>query len=74
MSLHILLDYLDSGQGNVTVLYDARDGIRFTSGYLPAPICTSTRRSALCGQTRALKLGFVPIDVARAGLQAERKQ
>jgi arylsulfatase A-like enzyme len=26
-----------------------RDGMRFTSGYSPAPLCTPTRRSILCG-------------------------
>lgn len=27
----------------------AREGMRFTSGYAPAPLCTPTRRSILCG-------------------------
>lgn len=31
----------------------AREGIRFTSGYAPAPLCTPTRRSILCGTTAA---------------------
>ena len=31
----------------------AEAGMRFTSGYAPAPICTPTRRSVLCGQTPA---------------------
>jgi arylsulfatase A len=30
-----------------------RGGIRFTSGYSPAPICTPTRRAILCGTTAA---------------------
>lgn len=30
-----------------------REGIRFTSGYSPAPLCTPTRRSILCGTTAA---------------------
>jgi arylsulfatase A-like enzyme len=29
------------------------EGIRFTSGYSPAPLCTPTRRSILCGTTTA---------------------
>ena len=31
----------------------ANDGIRFTSGYSPAPLCTPTRRSILCGACTA---------------------
>ncbi len=31
----------------------AREGMRFTSGYSPAPLCTPTRRSILCGTTAA---------------------
>jgi len=31
----------------------ARDGMRFTSGYSPAPHCTPTRRSILCGTSAA---------------------
>ena len=31
----------------------AREGMRFTSGYSPAPLCTPTRRSILCGTTTA---------------------
>lgn len=31
----------------------AREGIRFTSGYSPAPLCTPTRRSILCGTSAA---------------------
>ncbi len=31
----------------------ARDGLRFTSGYSPAPLCTPTRRSIACGTTAA---------------------
>src|SRR5688500_6817561 len=30
-----------------------REGIRFSSGYSPAPLCTPTRRSILCGTTAA---------------------
>ena len=30
-----------------------RDGVRFSSGYSPAPLCTPTRRSILCGTTAA---------------------
>ncbi|MEM7147855.1 MAG: sulfatase-like hydrolase/transferase, partial [Verrucomicrobiota bacterium] len=29
------------------------EGVRFTSGYSPAPLCTPTRRSILCGTTAA---------------------
>ncbi len=28
-------------------------GLRFTSGYSPAPLCTSTRRAIQCGTTAA---------------------
>ncbi len=44
----------------------AREGMRFTSGYSPAPLCTPTRRSILCGMTPARQRGtefaskFVP--------------
>lgn len=31
----------------------ASDGVRFTSGYSPAPLCTPTRRSILCGTSAA---------------------
>ena len=31
----------------------AREGLRFTSGYSPAPLCTPTRRSILCGTSAA---------------------
>ncbi len=31
----------------------AKSGMRFTSGYSPAPLCTPTRRSILCGTTTA---------------------
>ena len=31
----------------------ASEGVRFTSGYSPAPLCTPTRRSILCGATTA---------------------
>ncbi|MFZ5831859.1 MAG: sulfatase [Planctomycetota bacterium] len=30
-----------------------REGMRFTSGYSPAPLCTPTRRSILCGTSAA---------------------
>src|SRR5688572_18256597 len=30
-----------------------REGVRFSSGYSPAPLCTPTRRSILCGTTAA---------------------
>ncbi len=30
-----------------------REGMRFTSGYSPAPLCTPTRRCILCGTTTA---------------------
>src|SRR5688500_6138450 len=31
----------------------AKEGVRFTSGYSPAPLCTPTRRSILCGAATA---------------------
>lgn len=31
----------------------ATEGMRFTSGYSPAPLCTPTRRSILCGSSAA---------------------
>lgn len=31
----------------------AQQGMRFTSGYAPAPLCTPTRRSILCGTSAA---------------------
>ncbi len=31
----------------------AKEGMRFTSGYSPAPLCTPTRRSILCGAATA---------------------
>lgn len=31
----------------------ANEGMRFTSGYSPAPLCTPTRRAILCGTTAA---------------------
>ena len=31
----------------------AKEGMRFTSGYSPAPLCTPTRRSILCGTSAA---------------------
>jgi arylsulfatase A len=45
----------------------ADEGMRFTSGYSPAPLCTPTRRSILCGTTAArsgteFKSPWVPAD------------
>lgn len=45
----------------------AREGIRFASGYSPAPLCTPTRRSIVCGTTAArsgseFKSPWVPAD------------
>ncbi len=45
----------------------ARQGMRFTSGYSPAPLCTPTRRSILCGSATArcgseFKSKWVPAD------------
>lgn len=46
----------------------AAGGMRFTSGYSPAPLCTPTRRSVLCGMTPARQKGtefvsgFCPAD------------
>ena len=31
----------------------AQEGMRFTGGYSPAPLCTPTRRSILCGTSAA---------------------
>ena len=31
----------------------AEEGMRFTGGYSPAPLCTPTRRSILCGTSAA---------------------
>ena len=50
---------------NINKLGDA--GIRFTSGYAPAPICTPTRRSILCGASAArsgteFRSEYVPAD------------
>ena len=39
--------------GNPEHESDHERGIRFTSGYSPAPLCTPTRRSILCGTTAA---------------------
>lgn len=43
------------------------EGMRFTSGYSPAPLCTPTRRSILCGTSAArsgteFKSAWVPAD------------
>ena len=35
----------------------AKRGMRFASGYSPAPLCTPTRRSILCGMTPARQRG-----------------
>lgn len=35
----------------------AQQGMRFTSGYAPAPLCTPTRRSIFCGMTPARQRG-----------------
>ena len=40
----------------------ADEGMRFTGGYSPAPLCTPTRRSILCGTS-----------AARSGVNAARK-
>jgi arylsulfatase A len=45
----------------------AKEGMRFTSGYSPAPLCTPTRRSILCGAATArcgseFKSDWVPAD------------
>jgi len=45
----------------------ASEGMRFTSGYAPAPLCTPTRRSILCGTSAArsgteFKSAFVPAE------------
>src|SRR5687767_568910 len=44
-----------------------REGVRFSSGYSPAPLCTPTRRSILCGTTAArsgseFASGWIPTD------------
>jgi arylsulfatase A len=39
-----------------------REGMRFTSGYAPAPLCTPTRRSILCGTSGARSGGEFPSD------------
>lgn len=45
----------------------AKDGMRFSGGYSPAPLCTPTRRSVLCGTSAArsgteFKRTFVPAE------------
>jgi len=45
----------------------ANEGVRFTSGYSPAPLCTPTRRCILCGTSTArsgseFKSKWVPAD------------
>lgn len=37
-----------------------REGVRFSSGYAPAPLCTPTRRSILCGTSAARSGGEFP--------------
>lgn len=57
-------------EGVVTPAMDrlAREGMRFTSGYSPGPLCTPTRRSILNGMTPARQRGtefisaWVPAD------------
>lgn len=56
-------DYLETP--NMTRL--AKQGMRFTAGYSPAPLCTPTRRSILCGTSAArsgpeFKSAWVPAD------------
>ncbi|MEM6278807.1 MAG: sulfatase-like hydrolase/transferase, partial [Verrucomicrobiota bacterium] len=56
-------DYLETP--NLARIMDG--GMRFTSGYSPAPLCTPTRRSILCGTTAArsgseFKSSWVPVD------------
>ena len=56
-------DYLETPHMNRL----ADGGMRFTSGYSPAPLCTPTRRSILCGTTAArsgteFKSPWVPAD------------
>ena len=46
----------------------ARDGMRFTSGYAPAPICSASRASILTGKTTA-RLGFEFVTKNEAGFQ-----
>ncbi len=56
----------------------ANEGMRFTSGYSPAPLCTPTRRSILCGLSAArsgpdFRSTFVPsehLTIPRALKQA----
>lgn len=45
----------------------AKEGMRFTRGYSPAPLCTPTRRSIVCGASAArsgseFKSSYVPAD------------
>lgn len=57
----------------------AREGMRFSSGYSPAPLCTPTRRSILCGTSAArsgteFKSPWVPAEhmtIPRALKQAD---
>ncbi len=56
-------DYLETPNINRIIV----EGMRFTSGYSPAPLCTPTRRSILCGTTTArsgteFKSPWVPAD------------
>lgn len=56
-------DYLETP--NMTRL--AQQGMRFTAGYSPAPLCTPTRRSILCGTSAArsgpeFKSAWTPAD------------
>lgn len=56
-------DYLETPNINRLI----SGGMRFTSGYSPAPLCTPTRRSILCGTSAArsgteFKSSWVPAD------------
>ncbi len=56
-------DYLETPNMNRIM----EEGMRFTSGYSPAPLCTPTRRSILCGTTAArsgseFKSAWVPAE------------
>ncbi len=47
----------------------ARDGLGFTNGYAPAPICSASRASILTGRSPA-RLGFEFVTKDRAGRQS----
>ncbi|TWU07908.1 sulfatase [Stieleria varia] len=46
----------------------AQSGMRFTQGYAPAPICSASRASILCGKTTA-RLGFEFVTKYKPGQQ-----